>query len=57
MKIKELKEYLNTLPPELDNFDIVYSKTKILSESDGTWARFISKQHCTNRRHSWICRP
>lgn len=39
MKIKELKEYLNTLPPELDNFDIVYSKTKILSESDGTWAR------------------
>lgn len=39
MKIKELKEYLNSLPSELDNFDVVYSKTQILDESTKKWAR------------------
>jgi len=39
MKIKDLKEYLNGLPEELDNFDIVYSEVKTLVEEDSTWAR------------------
>lgn len=39
MKIKELKEYLNSLPKELDNFDLVYSRVNILDKSALNWTR------------------
>lgn len=38
MKIKQLREYLNQLPEELDNFSIVYSTVKLLENSD-LWSR------------------
>lgn len=34
MKIKQLKEYLNQLPVELDDYSIVYSEIKDLQESE-----------------------
>lgn len=39
MKVKDLKEYMSSIPEELDDFDVVYSEVSILDESDGTWAR------------------
>ncbi len=38
MKIKQLREYLNQLPEELDNFTIVYSTVKVL-ENSNLWSR------------------
>lgn len=46
MKIKQLREYLNTLPEVLDNFDIVYSEAKsIIKEGEAFWSRLDNPVH------------
>jgi hypothetical protein len=47
MKIRDLREYLNGLPEELDNFDVVYSEAKsIVKEGEGNfWSRLDMPVH------------
>lgn len=39
MTVKELREFINSLPEELDMYEVVYSQVEILNKEDGTWAR------------------
>ena len=38
MKIKDLKTWLKTLPPELDECDMVFRKIKIIPGDEKNWA-------------------
>lgn len=39
MTVKELREFINSLPEELDQFEVMYSEVEIIDKEDGTWAR------------------
>lgn len=46
MKIKQLREYLNTLPEDLDNFDVVYAEAKpVVKEGEEFWSRLDNPVH------------
>lgn len=37
--LKEFKEYINSLPSELDSLEVVYSEVGDLNKEDNTWFR------------------
>lgn len=39
MQIKDLRKYLNDLPEEVDNFEVAFSKVRIIDEKEKTWSR------------------